>query len=70
VSRVAVAARRCLERVLEARGIDPFAHVDDDAVDDDERARRHASIVRGLEEMKRGEAVPAADVLGQLRRGR
>ena len=66
-----LAAWRYLERVLEARGIDPYAHLDaGDDLDDAERTRRHASIERGLAEMRAGQGIPAGDVLDELRRGR
>jgi predicted transcriptional regulator len=47
-----------------------LAVVDDgDDLDENERARLHAAIVRGHDEAQRGEVVPADDVLTKLRRG-
>jgi hypothetical protein len=64
-----LAARRYLERVLEERGVDPYAWLDEaDELDDEERARLHAAIERGLAEMRAGKGRPAAEVLAELRR--
>jgi hypothetical protein len=41
-----------------------------DDLDDDERARLHASIERGLEDVKAGRTVEASKVLERLRRAR
>ena len=66
-----LATRRYLEQVLEARGIDPYAHLDaGDDLDEAERERRHASIERGLAEMRAGKGVPAREVLDELARRR
>jgi hypothetical protein len=43
---------------------------DDDDLDDDDRARLHAAIVASRDELQRGLAIPAADVLDELRRHR
>ena len=42
--------------------------VDDDDLDDEDRARLHASLIRSSEQFERGEGIPAADVLERLRR--
>lgn len=47
-----------------------LAVVDDgDELDDDERARLHATIARSHDEAQRGEVVLADEVLAKLRRG-
>jgi hypothetical protein len=47
-----------------------LAVVDDgDELDDDERARLHATIAQSHDEAQRGEVVPADEVLTKLRRG-
>lgn len=40
---------------------------DDDDLDDADRARLHASLERSAEQFARGESIPAADVLRQIR---
>ena len=40
---------------------------DGDALDPEERARLHDALVRGHEQMLRGDVVPANDVLATLR---
>ena len=67
-----VAAHRHLEQVLEARGIDPYAYLDDvdDDLDEAERQRLDAAIDRGLAEADAGQTVPAEEVLAELRRRR
>lgn len=61
------AARRYLE-FLEERGADPHAQFDQgDDLDEAERARLHASIERGLGEMRQGLGRPADEVLAELR---
>ena len=61
------AARRYLE-FLEERGADPYTRLDEgDDLDEAERARLHASIERGLSEMRAGLGRPADEVLGELR---
>lgn len=42
-------------------------HEDDD-LDDTDRARLHASLSRSAEQFVRGEGIPAADALRQLRK--
>ena len=45
--------------------------VDDaDDLDPADRARLHAAIERSAEEFRQGRAIPAADVLAELRAGR
>jgi hypothetical protein len=46
-----------------------LAVVDGDDLDENERLRLHAAIVRGHDEAQRGEVVPADEVLAKLRRG-
>lgn len=41
-----------------------------DDLDDDERARLHESIQRGLDDVRAGRTVPAEQVLAELRRKR
>ena len=66
-----LAARRYLEQALEARGLDPFGHLDEqDELGDEERARLHAAIKRGADEMKAGKGIPAEQVLAELRQRR
>ena len=61
------AARRYLE-FLEERGADPYTRLDEgDDLDEAERARLHASIERGLGEMRAGLGRPADEVLAELR---
>lgn len=61
------APRRSLE-FLEERGADPYARLDEgDDLDEAERARLHASIERGLGEMRAGLGRPADEVLAELR---
>ncbi len=61
------AARRYLE-FLRAQGSDPYAHLDaEDEMDEEERARLHASIQRGLDQMNAGRGRPAEEVLADLR---
>jgi hypothetical protein len=61
------AARRYLE-FLEERGGDPYSDLDKgDDLDESERARLHASIERGLGEMRAGLGRPFDDVLATLR---
>lgn len=61
------AARRYLE-FLRAQGSDPYVHLDaEDEMDEEERARLHASIERGLVQMKAGQGRPADEVLAELR---
>jgi hypothetical protein len=61
------AARRYLE-FLRERGSDPYAPLNDsDELDDAERARLHASLERGMEEMRQGLGRPADEVLAELR---
>lgn len=61
------AARRSLE-FLEERGADPYARADEgDDLDEAERARLHASIERGLGEMRAGLGRPADEVIAELR---
>jgi hypothetical protein len=61
------AARRYLE-LLEERGADPYTRLDEgDDLDEAERARLHASIERGLGEMRAGLGRPADEVLAELR---
>jgi predicted transcriptional regulator len=63
-----LATRHYLERMLEERGIDPYAHLDADyELDEEERVRLHASIERGLAEMRAGKGRPAEEVLAELR---
>lgn len=40
---------------------------DTDDLDDEDRARLHAAIERGLAEADRGEGIPAEELLAQLR---
>ena len=42
---------------------------DGDELDDNERARLHAALARSHDEARRGEVVPADEVLAKLRRG-
>lgn len=42
--------------------------VDDDDLDDADRARLHAALLESAEQFERGEGIPAADVLERLRR--
>lgn len=61
------AARRYLE-YLRDQGSDPYASFDtDDGLDDEEREQLHASIERGLDQMKSGRGRPAAEALADLR---
>ena len=61
------AARRYLE-FLKDQGSDPYAHLDhEDDLDEEERARLHASIQRGLDQVNAGLGRPAAEVLADLR---
>jgi hypothetical protein len=63
-----VAAQRCLERMLEERGIDPYAHLDEgDELDDEERERLHAAIRLGYEQMRAGRGRPIQEVVAELR---
>jgi hypothetical protein len=43
---------------------------DHDSLDDDDRARLHASIERGQDEIDRGEGIPAERVIADLRSSR
>ncbi|MCC6810671.1 MAG: hypothetical protein IT381_24790 [Deltaproteobacteria bacterium] len=67
-----VAAHRHLEQVMEARGIDPYAYLDDidDDLDEADRQKLDAAIDRGLAQADAGQTVPAEDVLAELRRRR
>ncbi len=61
------AARRYLE-FLQERGADPYRELDEgDDLDEADRARLHASIERGLGEMRAGLGRPADEVLSELR---
>lgn len=46
-----------------------LAVIDDgtDDLDDEDRARLHAALERGMEEVERGEVVPAEEVIAKLR---
>ncbi|MCC6810662.1 MAG: hypothetical protein IT381_24745 [Deltaproteobacteria bacterium] len=67
-----VAAHRHLEQVMEARGIDPYAYLDDidDDLDEAERQKLDAAIDRGIAQADAGQTIPAEDVLAELRRRR
>jgi len=68
-----LATQRYLELVMETRGIDPYAHLDDfdeDDLDAKDRAALDASIARGLEEMRQGKGLPAEEVLDEMRKRR
>ncbi len=62
-------------RVVVDEGVDlpdgtevRLALVDDvDDLDEEDRARLHAALDRSLEEIDRGEGVPASDVIDNLR---
>ncbi len=63
------AARRYLEYLRDAS--DPFAHLDKADpfanMSDGDRAKLHASLDRGEKEIAAGEAVPAEELLRELR---
>jgi len=67
-----IAAQRYLEQVMEARGIDPYAHLDtsDDDLDDEEREKLHAALDRGLAQAAAGQVVSSEEVMDELRRRR
>ena len=55
--------------VVELTKADPYTHSDlGDDLDDEERAALHASIERGIEQMKRGEGRSAEEFLAELMR--
>jgi len=59
------AARRYLEYLRDAG--DPYAHLDTaDELDDEERARLHASLKRGMEQAKAGKGRPVEEFLAEL----
>lgn len=61
------AARRYLE-FLRVQGSDPYAYLDaEHEMDDEERAKLHASVQRGLDQMNAGQGRPADEVLAELR---
>lgn len=61
------AARRYLE-FLKERGTDRYSNLEEgDDLDEEERARLHAAIERGLGEMRAGLGRPAEEVLAELR---
>lgn len=61
------AARRYLE-FLKERGTDRYGNLDQgDDLDEEERARLHAAVERGLGEMRAGLGRPAEEVLAELR---
>ena len=57
--------------VIELVPADPYAHLDDtDDMDDEERARLHASLERGVQQMKAGKGRPAQELIEALLRKR
>ena len=66
------AARRYLEYLRDAS--DPYASLDKveplQDLNDDERARLHASLRRAEDEIAAGQSVPAEDLLRELRAAR
>ena len=60
------AARRYLEYLRDAS--DPYAHLDQaDELDDEERARLHASLARGMAQAKAGKGRPVEDFLAEMK---
>ena len=61
------AARRYLE-FLGSQGSDPYAYLDTEhEMEPEERAKLHASIERGLDQVNAGQGRPADEVLAELR---
>ncbi len=61
------AARRYLV-FLRDEGTDPYADLEyDGEMDEEEREKLHASLERGMEQMRAGQGRPAEELLSRLR---
>lgn len=54
----------------EGTEIELAASDPDDDLDDEQRARLHDAIDRGIDELKQGRGIPAQDVIDELKRKR
>ena len=60
------AAERYLQ-FLRDHGSDPYAHLEhEDALDESDRERLHASLLRGLAQAKAGQGRPVDDFLAEM----